>query len=254
MHFISFILLSQTVLNTSITYYLLLTTMNTQIYQSFLQLNGIQLSDQGNYTINGQLFTSDVPIAQALCIHTNLLTNIPTAYATPYTPPNQQQQLALANARAQWILQRARAHAQDMQTQFLQHTQTPTTSPATPSAAPPVQPSAATPASVPAPPIPDTPLSRILHDILPKIYNKRIRLIERAIAKKAAATQFECAICYESTICIDSSLTSCLHRFCNKCISTLVKNNAPRLACPMCRQQCSTLTFFKNRKTPIKTK
>jgi hypothetical protein len=89
--------------------------------------------------------------------------------------------------------------------------------------------------------------------MLPKIYNKRILITERALPKKAAATQFDCPVCYDATNYLDSSITLCHHRFCNKCISTLVKNNAPHLSCPMCRQQCHRLTFFKNRKTHTKT-
>ena len=225
------------------------------MYKQFLELNGILVSANGTYEINGMVFPVDVPLRVA--IQASYTPAAPAADAAHYIDTVSVYALALApvhvlaNVPANvpvHVLAHVPAHIVDD-----------AYAPRSPVGPPP--PLAPAPAHAPAQ-VYDLTIEDNIQETSPTgeepliiaAWQKGIRSKVRALAAKQANTNFDCPICYESSPYMQSMVTNCDHRYCSKCAATLIRMPQRRLNCPLCRTECCSLTYYKPRKVAVKGK
>ena len=76
-----------------------------------------------------------------------------------------------------------------------------------------------------------------------KPVKKRVEVFCTEYDPASDKKNFECAICIENHLVINSVLLNCKHRFCYDCISSYLKHNTAKKTpcCALCREEYTTL-------------
>jgi len=72
---------------------------------------------------------------------------------------------------------------------------------------------------------------------------KRIEVFCSEYNPSSDKKNFECAICIENHLEINSVLLNCKHRFCYDCVSSYLKHNSAKKTpcCALCREEYTTM-------------
>ena len=76
-----------------------------------------------------------------------------------------------------------------------------------------------------------------------KPVKKRVEVFCAEYNPESDKQKFECAICIENHLEINSVLLNCKHRFCYDCISSYLKHNSSNKTpcCALCREEYTTM-------------